>query len=235
MLNKRSGFSLVELLVVITIIGLLLGFATISYANFQQKGRDAKRKADLRATQQALEQFYADNGAYPDEGPDDHISCSTIVNSGSSNWVPGDYGRNGIPSSWRMYEGASFNCPNLSKTYMSFIPKDPIGSCWNKPAESPPTDPCNPDNVGSHPDGYIYEVKQTSSNGWCKTTDGGMCKKYALFARLENTKDPDKYVTGKDATCDDLFNSTSAQDNRWHKDTNGVEASATWYCVHSPN
>ena len=59
------GFSLIELLVVITIISILIGAGTVSYTNAQQKGRDGKRKSDLKAIQQALEVFFQQNKAYP--------------------------------------------------------------------------------------------------------------------------------------------------------------------------
>jgi prepilin-type N-terminal cleavage/methylation domain-containing protein len=61
----QRGFSLVELLVAMTIIGVL---ATISMANFigaQSRGRDAQRKASLRQLQSAFELYRADNASYP--------------------------------------------------------------------------------------------------------------------------------------------------------------------------
>ncbi len=61
----RKGFTLLELLVVIAIIAVLISMATVSYSSAQRKGRDSKRKSDLKAMQAALEQYNADNsGAY---------------------------------------------------------------------------------------------------------------------------------------------------------------------------
>lgn len=61
-----KGFTLLEILVVIGIIAVLLGFASASYSTAQKKARDAKRSEDMKSVQHALEQYYAlcDN-AYP--------------------------------------------------------------------------------------------------------------------------------------------------------------------------
>ncbi len=65
-MNKRSGFTLLELLIVIAIIGILASLAAVSYSSAQRRARDSQRQADLKAIQNALEQYYADNdGNYP--------------------------------------------------------------------------------------------------------------------------------------------------------------------------
>ncbi len=62
---KQKGFTLIELMVVIAIIGLLASIITVSLVSSKVKGRDAKRVADIRTLQLALETFYNDNGTYP--------------------------------------------------------------------------------------------------------------------------------------------------------------------------
>jgi len=54
-----TGFTLLEMLVVIGIIAILIGIGTVSYSTAQKKARDAKRKQDLNAIQNALEQYYS--------------------------------------------------------------------------------------------------------------------------------------------------------------------------------
>ena len=63
-MNKKS-FTLVELLVVIAIISILAAGLLVGLGKARVKARDARRIADLRNVQSALEVYYAQNGAYP--------------------------------------------------------------------------------------------------------------------------------------------------------------------------
>lgn len=67
---KRRGFTILELLVVMTIIGILAAIGLASYGGVQQKARDARRKSDLENVARALEMFRSDSPdrEYPD-GP----------------------------------------------------------------------------------------------------------------------------------------------------------------------
>ena len=64
--NKLKAFTLLELLVVIAIIGILISLGVASFSNAQRKARDSRRREDMKAVQNGLEQYYADHdGAYP--------------------------------------------------------------------------------------------------------------------------------------------------------------------------
>jgi len=64
--NKSArGFTLIELLVVVAIIGLLASIVLASLNTARQKGRDARRIADLKEIQTALELYYSNHNAYP--------------------------------------------------------------------------------------------------------------------------------------------------------------------------
>jgi len=64
--KKLGGFTLLELVVVIGIVALLVGIASVSYSAAQLRTRDARRKADLNAMKDALEQYYsATSFVYP--------------------------------------------------------------------------------------------------------------------------------------------------------------------------
>lgn len=76
MKNGKKGYTLLELLVVIGIIAVLIGFGTVSYSTAQKKARDAKRRADLKAIQNAFEQAYSLNSyAYPAYADGGNISA----------------------------------------------------------------------------------------------------------------------------------------------------------------
>lgn len=58
------GFTLIELMVVIAIIGLLASITLVSLSTARSKARDARRKSDLYAVQLALELYYNEYGSY---------------------------------------------------------------------------------------------------------------------------------------------------------------------------
>ncbi len=62
---QKSGFTLIELLITVTIIAVLSAVAITSYSGFVRSSRDAKRQADLKFIQSALENYNADQKYYP--------------------------------------------------------------------------------------------------------------------------------------------------------------------------
>ena len=65
LLVGRQGFTLIELLVVIAIIGILASIVLASLNSARVKSRDARRVADIKQMQLALELYFDANGSYP--------------------------------------------------------------------------------------------------------------------------------------------------------------------------
>ena len=59
------GFTIVELLIVIVVIGILAALVVVTYNGIQQKARDTERKTDINALHGQLEAYQAQNGKYP--------------------------------------------------------------------------------------------------------------------------------------------------------------------------
>ena len=99
MRKLKKAFTLVELMVVITVIAILMTIAIVSFTRIQKQARDTKRKADIRTLQTALQAYYTENQAYP-------ISTDETVVSTD---VPGPL-------------------EVLTRTYISGIPSGPGGT-----------------------------------------------------------------------------------------------------------
>lgn len=99
-MKKNKGFTLIELLVVIAIIGILSSVVLASLNSARQKSRDAKRVADMKQLQLALELYYdANSSTYP-----------TAATAGGTNIATALTG--------------------LASTYIATLPSDPSSSTY---------------------------------------------------------------------------------------------------------
>ncbi len=65
-LKKRDqGFTIVELLIVIVVIGILALLVITTYSGIQAKARNSKRASDVKSLQTQIEAFFSQNGYYP--------------------------------------------------------------------------------------------------------------------------------------------------------------------------
>ena len=119
MKKNKQGFTLIELLVVIAIIGLLSTLSIVALNQARARSRDARRIADVKQIQTALEMYYNDMNAYPGS-----ITEGTSIATGTTIYMdivpkpptPGD-GATCIGSAKYTYTAQTINgIPNGSYT-----------------------------------------------------------------------------------------------------------------------
>jgi len=88
--NKQKGFTLVELMLVVLIIGILSGvmLGVINIAGLQKKSRDARRIGDIKKIQTALELYFSDYRGYPSQTS--FLSPPSTLTSGYITKIPTD-------------------------------------------------------------------------------------------------------------------------------------------------
>lgn len=85
--QSQSGFTLIELMVVILIIGLLATIVVQNLKGATDKAKRIKAQADISALKTALDRYYLDNGSYPssDQG------LPALISAPQNGKVPADY------------------------------------------------------------------------------------------------------------------------------------------------
>ncbi len=64
--SPNDGFTIVELLIVIVVIGVLASVTVVAFNSMRSRGYDTQSALEFKAIQKALENFYTVNGRYPD-------------------------------------------------------------------------------------------------------------------------------------------------------------------------
>lgn len=80
--QKQTGFTIVELLIVIVVIGILAAITIVAFNGVQSRARDTQRKSDLAQLAKAIHYYAADKGDYVEAG------CGNGTGSG---WLGSDY------------------------------------------------------------------------------------------------------------------------------------------------
>lgn len=79
---RRAGFSLIELLVVISIIGVLTAVLMMNLVGARERARDSQKIQDLNNLKSALRMYYNDNQSYP-------ATKSVILGTGFTGYATG--------------------------------------------------------------------------------------------------------------------------------------------------
>ena len=99
-MSKQQGFSLIEIMVVVVIMGILAALIVPNIMNRPDQARQVKAKQDILAIDNALELYRLDNGFYPTQ----EQGLEALVNKPEID---------PIPTNWR--------------NYLKNLPKDPWG------------------------------------------------------------------------------------------------------------
>lgn len=107
--SDQRGFTLPEILTVITIIGTLSTIGAVSYESVRANSRDVKRVSDLKQVQSSVELYFETHSSYPGDGR------------------PGDEGKILGLSDSRTFSDAGFtsNATTEGVVYMLTVPKNP--------------------------------------------------------------------------------------------------------------
>jgi prepilin-type N-terminal cleavage/methylation domain-containing protein len=147
MRKKRTGFTIVELLIVIVVIAILAAISIVAYNGIQERARDSQRYSDFSLMQKALKMYYADNGVYP--------KCGTATGTrGGCIW--------------------SDVASKLSPKYISTVPRDPINIspnnmyyyAWGYEATGPMTHGATDSDQDYSIGTYIESKKCPCSSHW---------------------------------------------------------------------
>jgi type II secretion system protein G len=139
--HTERGFTLIELLVVIAIIGMLSSVVLSSLNGARKKARDARRLADLKQLQTALELYYSDNVAYPASATQANAATAlTSLAPGYISTLPDDPLGGSYHYVYKTTSGGTFYC---------------LGSTYEGTA---PASTCNTTELGSALTGTGYSV-----------------------------------------------------------------------------
>lgn len=152
----RHGFTLVEVVITITIIGLLLIIAAVSLNASQMNARDAERRTDVEGIALHLESFYS---------------------SGSDTLTPGGYpgtdqiaSEASIKSALRDIDTANLRAPNYSGTGTSLVAATNATQTTSGVSPQPTINQ------------YVY---QPINNSTLCTSTAAKCTKFVLYYRSE--------------------------------------------------
>lgn len=162
---NRRGFTIIELIIVITIMGILLILGVVNLRGSQANSRDVERKADVQAIASNFENYYLNGNYSQGIAPGSYPSSTTGggTNAGLLAIIPD-------------MDPKSLVAPGHSDlSYISFIPATCSSTCVQTTAGVTPLPTV---------DQYVYQPIQ--SNGSLCTDVSQGCRKFNIYYHLEN-------------------------------------------------
>ena len=84
----KRGFTMIEILVAVTIMAVLAAIGFTAYGKINKRSRDSKRKADIEQIRSALEMYRSDYGYYPNTGSGVWTDASNLSTPLVSTYMP---------------------------------------------------------------------------------------------------------------------------------------------------
>lgn len=163
MITVRRGFTIVELIITITIMGILLTLAVVNVGTTQAKSRDEERKADIDSIAINLESFYmagADGATTFGHYPSTSIAASATA----------------LKAALRDADMKSFMAPGVTDSTQTFVGSTNTGTALSIQTAA---------GVLPQPTISQYVYQPIKSDGSvCVSTDID-CRKFNLYYRLE--------------------------------------------------
>ena len=121
--RRDQGFTIVELLIVIVVIGILAALVIVQFTNVQARARDSERKSDIRALQSKVAEYYALNGYYP-------VALTDIASlpadackapGGTGTCAGGDYTYKSFRTGTAVATASTADCDNSTNNCVAYI------------------------------------------------------------------------------------------------------------------
>jgi type IV pilus assembly protein PilA len=125
----QRGFSLIEILVVILIIGVLAAIALPAFLGQRSKGQDSSAKSAARNLVSAMESFFATNKTYVGAGSDDDITKSGVFGTGDGEADISTTSANGFRVIGRSASGNRFTITKTGPTVSRSCTTTSTGAC----------------------------------------------------------------------------------------------------------
>lgn len=161
---KQSGFTIIEIVVTITVMGILLTLAVVNMSSSQVRARDDERKSDVESIARHLETYYRNGTGQPGDTIGRYPPTAFASDTGSVSEYLVDIDPRSLTAP---------NADNGSRD-MSLIAATNSTQTTNGVSPTP--------NV----DRYVYQPLRWSGSAWALCTGTQECRRFNIFYKLES-------------------------------------------------